>query len=455
MTRHGILAVATVVSALLGACEHDVVVIESPFVIVPPPFPDLNQAQRELGRLLFFEKELSGNRQVACSSCHVVFLQATEPVALSIGMGGTGVGPTRSAGASGVTLARNTPDLFLRSEFSVDSLFWDGRLERLENGTIRAPIPIPSGLTELTEVQALMPLVDADEMLGTPDQAGNDIAALATGDPVEAWRLYVHRLMVIPGYPELFAAAFPERQRGFHDITHVARAIVAFERALWERFDTDVDVQGLVLSFSSASSVDVALANLGSQLFHGDARCVTCHQWPLLEDRGFHNIGVPQFGPGKDDSTGLDFGRFGVTGVEADRFGFSTPMLRNCALTGPYMHNGAFATLEEVVRHHLDPEASLRAYTGASLPPELQATIHDDDATLDAIAAGIDPDVLPNRTLSDDEILALVEFLKTLTSELELTLTPESGVPSNVPSGLAVDVWPGGPQPSRLANYGF
>jgi len=100
----------------------------------------------------------------------------------------------------------------------------------------------------------------------------------------------------------------------------------------------------------------------GADLFFGDAGCADCHSGPLLSDMEFHNIGVPQIGPGKDPATGLDEGRFLVTGDRADRFAFRTPPLRNVDLTGPYMHDGAFATLEEVIRHHADPEASLRGF---------------------------------------------------------------------------------------------
>ena len=442
---------------LAVGCDHQGVVLEPPPPVFPPFLPpepvDTSVQQRELGRLLFFEKALSGDRTMACSSCHVVFLQATEPLALSIGNGAIGVGPTRSDELGAVTLARNTPDLFFRSQFEVRSMFWDGRLEDLGSGVFRAPIPIPFGVGSLPEIQVLMPLVDKDEMLGVASQTGNDIAQFASNDPQLAWSMYMSRLMMIQGYPELFVQAFPERGLFQHDISHVARAVVAFERALWERFDSAHDL-GLFAPQSQALGLDEDLAIEGRTLFFGDAGCARCHGNALFSDQSFHNIGVPQFGPGKDPVSGLDFGRFAVTGLNADRFRFRTPMLRNCALTAPYMHNGAFPDLESAIRHHLDPEASLRGYTGDSLPPELAATIVTDEATLDGIANTIDPFTTPNRALTDHEVLALVEFLKSLTSVIEADLTPESGVPLSVPSGIPIDAWPGGPHPSRLENFG-
>lgn len=460
MNRSRSFALVALVLAVAIGCDNEGVVLEPGFTpFFPEPFPpvvdDFATSQRELGRLLFFEKDLSGNRTMACASCHVVFLQATEPVAISIGHGGNGVGPTRAETAESVRLSRNTPDLFFRSDPRVTSLFWDGRLERLPGGGFRSPIPIPFGVSTLAEIQALMPLVEPTEMLGSVDDVGNDVAILAETSEFLAWDRYMSRLIQNPAYAELFRRAFPELSGGaLPDITHVARAIVVFERALWERFDS-LDDFGLFEDGSSlAFQVDTTLALEGRSLFHGDAGCARCHSGELFSDQSFHDIGVPQFGPGREVSAGLDLGRFEVTGAASDRFAFRTPMLRNCALTGPYMHNGAFESLEEAVRHHLAAEASLRSYTGDSLPPELAATLVDDPATLDLIAQNL-ADTAPSRPMSDHEVLAIVEYLKSLTSATEFDLTPESGVPLAVPSGIEVDLWPGGAAPSRVVNFGF
>jgi len=82
----------------------------------------------------------------------------------------------------------------------------------------------------------------------------------------------------------------------------------------------------------------------GLALFKGKARCILCHNGPNFTDNQFHNLGVPQVGPMKED-----LGRFAVSRAEKDRGAFKTPTLRSITETAPYMHDGAFKTLEEVV----------------------------------------------------------------------------------------------------------
>ena len=82
----------------------------------------------------------------------------------------------------------------------------------------------------------------------------------------------------------------------------------------------------------------------GMALFKGKARCILCHNGPNFTDNKFHNLGVPQVGPQKED-----LGRYAVTHREQDRGAFKTPTLRSIIETTPYMHDGAFLTLEEVI----------------------------------------------------------------------------------------------------------
>ena len=130
---------------------------------------------------------------------------------------------------------------------------------------------------------------------------------------------------------------------------------------------------------------------------------------------------IPQIGRGKGDGpTGdNDFGRFRETGVETDRFAFRTPSLINVAVTGPSGHSGAYATLEAVVRHHLDAATAAAAYdysrleTGmqtANAPANTAAAV----AQLEALRASGDAR-LPDVVLSDRQIADLVAFLEALT----------------------------------------
>jgi len=144
----------------------------------------------------------------------------------------------------------------------------------------------------------------------------------------------VVRIDTVPGYREQFKAVFGE---GIN-FTNVSRALAAFTRSLlsWrsghDRFEAG-DRRALTEE-----------QQLGRKVFFDKGGCASCHAPPLFTDHRFHNLGVPQVGPVTDDP-----GRFGVTGDERERGAFRTPTLRNVALTAPYMHDGVFATLKEVV----------------------------------------------------------------------------------------------------------
>jgi hypothetical protein len=113
------------------------------------------------------------------------------------------------------------------------------------------------------------------------------------------------------------------------------------------------------------------------------------------------------------------------------------------------MHNGAYSTLADAIRHHVHPEAALRAYTGVGdLPPTLAATLLDDDASIAAILATLDPDVMPLEPLTEEEIGMLVIFLRTLESAKEHDVNEFTAAPITLPAGFAPTVWPvGTPRP--------
>ena len=154
-----------------------------------------------------------------------------------------------------------------------------------------------------------------------------------------------------------------------------------------------------------------------------------------MTDQQFHNIAIPQLGPGKQEG-GLDYGRYLETNEPADKFAFRTPPLRNVTLTGPWTHNGAYMVLEEVVRHHLDPESGLRDFDPSSLPEPFSNTVHMDEALHNEMCETLDALVGEPRELSDKEIDQLMEFLNALTSPSAVDLSHL--VPESVPSGLPV-----------------
>jgi cytochrome c peroxidase len=377
-----------------------------------------------LGQLLFFDSELSGNRNMSCGTCHVPQAHAGDGRYLAIG-------------EHGRRLWRQTLEPF-NGSFR-ESLFWDGRVYR-SGTTIVAPVPVPGDVRSVLEAQALLPMLDRDEMRGQPGDVGeggrvNELANFSDDATTEVWSAIMSRLLVFPGYRNAFQTAYPGVPLTEMGIIHVARAIVAFELHLWELADSAFDRYLGSVSIPGDDFVLDALAIEGARLFVGDAGCVRCHAGPLLTDEQFHNIGVPPMGEGRGPD-GLDEGRMEMTGLAADRFRFRTPPLRNVALTPPYMHNGAYSDLTDVIEHHLHPEAALARYDSAHIPTDIE--VHRD--SFGEVLAELDPQLAPIRELTPDEVFRLVRFLESLSSEVELTVSdrPGAGIPLTVPSGLPV-----------------
>lgn len=423
--RH-LLASSLALLSMLGGCAPNDdglrARIAAAGVYSPRRIAGGQNAMVALGQLLFFERELSGNRNIACATCHLPPEHAADDHPLGIGQ-------------DEAFLSRSTLEPFNRSVAT--AFFWDGRLE-MRDGAIVSPVPLPEGLDTLLEAQAVLPLLDRHEMRGhagdrAVDGTENELAALDDTETTEIWAAVVRRLLFFEGYREAFSRAYPRVPLSEIGIVHVARAIAAFESHLWELTDTVFDdyLAGNELAFDPSQ-------RRGALLFFGDAGCARCHNGPLLSDGAFHNIGVPQIGPGRDES-GLDEGRMWVTGDPRDRFAFRTPALRNVTLTAPYMHDGAYAWLDSALRHHLDPSGSLERYDGSELPAELRDSVHREaNAALRENLA----DTAPLRPLSEEEVFDLMAFLDTLSSRVERFVRPTAGIPDAVPSGLPIDGLP-------------
>jgi len=191
------------------------------------------------------------------------------------------------------TLKRSTPTI-LNTVFN-ELQMWDGRFHSLEE-------------------QAAGPMQAPGEMNGNMD----DILA---------------KLESKPGYVKAFARAYPGE--GITKDT-VAKALASFERTVVSQgapFDAWVHGKASAISPS---------AHRGFDLFTGKANCVACHSGPNFTDEGFHNIGL----------SGDDPGRFAKLPIKISKGAFKTPTLRDIALTAPYMHNGAYRTLEQVIDHY-------------------------------------------------------------------------------------------------------
>jgi cytochrome c peroxidase len=260
----------------------------------------------------------------------------------------------------------------------------------------------------------------------------NELGTIIDEDYAAIWDGLMVRLLSIPEYQSLFAAAYPDlppEQLGFE---HAANALAAFQIDAWTYLDSPWD---RYLAGDDGALSDGA--KRGALLFFGQAACVQCHSGSLFTDQETHNVAVPQVGPGKDDEAPLDIGRARVTHYPGDMFAFRTPPLRNVSLTGPWMHNGAFTSLEGAVRHMLRPQESLRRYDPGQVKPELQSAVHTDSATVALLLATLDVRVATPKELSAEELSDLMAFLQALTDPAASDLRQD--IPPSVPSGLGVE----------------
>ena len=402
--------------------------------IAAPPAPPAELV--ELGRLLMFDKILSGNKNIACGTCHAPSYHTTDKLSLPIGEGGFHIGPARQVG-TGARIPRNTPDLYNRGLAEWTRLFWDGRVA-LESGALVTPAGsnLPVEITSALAAQAMFPVLDPDEMRGHPGDTTvlgevNELSILSENDLDGIWAAIMHRVLAIPEYRARFLQAFPTVDSADVGFQHAAQAIAAFESVVFTQLNTPFDryVRGDEGALSDKEK-------RGALLFYGWARCAMCHSGPLLSDQRFHNIGSPQLGPGRPATAPEDQGRAEVTGLAQDRYAFRTPPLRNVVITGPWMHDGAYTTLFAAVAHYRNPTAAFVSYDRAQLDPALQSQVLQDPSFAVAILRGIDSIVVAPLTLTDQEINQIVAFLVALTDPIALDQVRE--VPGTVPSGLPV-----------------
>lgn len=411
----------------------------------PDDFLQADPAQARIGQLLFYDPILSGNRNISCGTCHHHSFASGDGLSLGIGEGGQGLGRERTPGKGDdrirKRIPRNAPALWNLGHKSVRVLFHDGRMELSDafgNG-FDSPAEewLPQGLDNILAAQALMPLTAQFEMAGN---VGENEVTGAVHDRIDlGWPIIAKRVRTIPEYGEMFVTAFDHIDDPAEvTIVEIGNAIGAFVASEWISIDSPYDAwlrEGVPLPEP---------AERGRQLFFGEAGCSTCHNGPLLSDQGFHALGLPAFGPGRTrrfDPIPRDVGRMGATDLLEDAYRFRTPALRNVALTAPYGHNGAFATLAAMIRHHLDPVGSAAGWRPeqAGLPavPWLAPAdfaIRQDRMEMARQTRVVDID-LPPRT--EAEIADLVAFLEALTGAT--VRNRPLGRPERVPSGLPVD----------------
>ncbi len=252
------------------------------------------------GRKLFFEKQLSSNSQRSCASCHIPGKAFTDGLRTSVAIDGHS------------SLPRNAPTIW--NAALQRNLFADSRSRNLED-------------------QVMQVLNNAKEMHGSAKETAE-------------------RIIQQQEYKELYQKAYPGAAVDKAAV-NICNAIASYERtliALNARFDKHMNGKG------SLTKNEIN----GFNLFMGKAKCGTCHFMPLFSGAKpprFYYIesevlGIPQDATAKPAKLDMDSGRYLITGSPVHLFSFKTPSLRNVALTAPYMHNGVFNTLEQVVEFY-------------------------------------------------------------------------------------------------------
>jgi len=328
----------------------------------------------ELGRLLFYDPILSGNKDVACGSCHHPEFGYAESLPLSIGVNGHGLGGQRRFSApNDIPFTKRNSQTLLNTAFNgIDEkgnyspgdapMFWDLRAKGLEE-------------------QALMPVKTLEEM------RGHAFAEEAIAGEIEG------RIKNISAYKRLFKNVFGENSITANNIS---KALASFQRSLLannSRFDKYMRGDK---SAMSAREIE------GMQLFL-NVGCARCHSGPMLSDYKTHVLGV------------VDNEQLPVSdsGFQAS-YAFRTPSLRNLRFTRPYMHNGKIKELKEVMTFYED------------LPGKEVPNKNVKKEQVDSLARML--------KLEFKDINTILEFLGTLNDDKYDRRIPAS-VPSGLPVG--------------------
>ena len=362
-----------------------------------------------LGRLLWFDTITGLNGDNSCAGCHSPTngFGDTQPIAIGIENNGV-VGPNRR----GPRNMRRAPMVINTAFFP--ALMWNSRFSSLSgdpfNNRAGYLFPAPEGMTlsdhpHLLVAQAFIPPTERTEVAGFDFDGDND--AIRTE--------VARRLDAVPGYRRLFGEIFPGvRSGGSIEFTMFARAIAEFEFSLtFANAPIDLFARGDEGALTSSEK-------RGGLLFFGKAACAGCHSVSgtsneMFTDFRTHAIGVPQLVPQVTNNqfdgaaSNEDFGRQEITGNVVDRYAFRTPSLRNVAVEVAYMHDGAFTSLREAIRHHLDVPASLLSYdpSAQGLPRDLAGPIGPVTPLFDAL----DPLVSRRIELTAVELDDLVAFV--------------------------------------------
>jgi cytochrome c peroxidase len=325
------------------------------------PFPAENpfsEPKRVLGKILFWDEQLSTDDTTACGTCHVPGAAGADPrFAVNPGPDLVFMTPDDVVGSPGVLrsgsdrtyvvdpvfgtqrrVTGRSANVTVNAAYATD-IFWDGRATSQFMDPETGEVAIKGG--GALESQAVGPPLSDVEMAHEARDWAQIAAKLATARPLALATDIPPDMQAAldadPTYPELFAAAFGD---GSISARRIAFAIATYERTLisdqspWDRFQLG----------ETGALTPAQLA--GFQTFIGSA-CAVCHIPPLFTNNSFHDLGLRP--------AATDLGRGAITGDPFDDGRFKSPTLRNAGLKGSFMHTGQFATLAEVVNFYAAP----------------------------------------------------------------------------------------------------
>jgi len=403
--------------------------------------PDIADPKPQLGMDLFFSKSLGGDFDSACVACHHPVLGGGDNLSLPIGVEADtpdllGIGRTNFNAENnpdgGPAVPRNAPTTFNTALW--DSFqFHDGRVESLDktpgaNGSgaagIRTPdsplgVADPLSGSNLVQAQARFPVTSNEEMKGFKHTGytNQTIRELLAGR-LGGYGAEEYSLIDTNHWLEKFQIALENPNGTAEELIteqNVSMLIAEYERSQtfvntpWNRY-----VNGEQSAISKKAKKGAILFFTSSE--QGGANCSSCHSGDFFSDESFHNVAMPQIGPGKGDGSdgSKDFGRARETGLAEDMYAFRTPSLINVEVTGPWSHAGSYTTLNAVVKHHLNARKAINHYDEQQLT---QADIRNLDQmtanTKEALHA--ENFALETLSLSNHQVDQLVAFLKTLT----------------------------------------
>lgn len=374
-----------------------------------------NRPLVELGKILFAEKKLSGNRRISCQTCHDPKAGTSDTFPMSQTEDNKGI------------LRRNAQSLFNVGQPTRAFMFWDGRVhldpkshvfttpELSLNGDNPKAKEITTVLTSALSAQALFPLVTSNEMMGNKGE--NEIADAE--DRLKAWDRIIERIkkenpteLRTTTYAELFLKAYPETELDKINIGHVGEAIAHFQREEFQ--STGSPFHQYLRGDNNAMTSG---QKRGLAVFLGRGHCINCHLGGELGKGDlFASAAAPQWGA---HPFALDLGRAEITNDQKRNFFFKVPSLLNLKLTAPYMHNGAFQTIREVIEHYNHLDDTLKDFTVSAerrskIPVPVSVANHPlilDDIWLSS-QSGITPELKNRLRLSEGEKDDLEIFLK-------------------------------------------